>query len=1511
MKQKVLFISHFERACGVHQFGEFIFRAIADSNVFDFQYVEVATVDELFEVVDRERPSALIVNSHDATLPLIPWSAFWDTGLPLLGVIHETTDELARTSTNTRFDLYIDHNPVGTTSNPNYLHSVRPVPEYQNTFEPPAIPTIGSFGFATPSKDYERIVALAQDEFDECIIRLSIPYADFGDREGTAAREVAARCAEIVTKPGVKLEVNHDFLPVTGVLDFLAQNSINVFIYKEETGRGISSAMDLALAVDRPIAVGKTSMFRHCAGLEPSIFVGDLSIREIMNNGIAPLEPLKSHWTLNQIKLDYEAAIERLLEITREQRSQAHGDQLRRRAAGVVADNPPPTLRSPFNNPLVVSYAGSNEDLRLLRAFADEPVGTYIDVGAGDPVVGSVTKLLYDRGWSGVNVEPGPPFDELDKARPRDVNLKLAVSDVDGYVEFHNFEHGWPSSTIVSDRKVYFGTEEDWTVERIPAATLTSIIDEHLPGREVDVLKVDAEGAEAQVLISNDWSRHRPRVVVVEATMPWSALPAYADWEYILLENDYLFAAFDGINRFYVRSDQSRLINALDYPVGLLDRYKSYDQFLGEWRELELTWKNESMRKELAWKQEQLAHAKAKNRQLRRRNRVLERRLGSRARRFGGRVKRKVGRTLRAKPVKPTKATPAARQNAVPTGAVPKWFGEHAFSASTAIVTSDDLVAFAQRLNDPSTDSESNLSARLDSHGDRIGLALSDARAMRALAESPPLPQSQAGVTAEKPYLLFDARGLQDHRFRGRGVGSFTCAALDAAAAAVEPEFLLLLVSADQPDLEAALAELGTPIPHVPEDLEQVGLFIQPSPMTNSLGPILPVLMSSVSKFAVVYDFIPSEHPDRYLNSPIDQVTNRARLVALSRYDGYSCISGSTESRLAARGLDPTRAWVSWPERILGPCEDPVDIRTTPGETRIVIPGGRDERKNLAGALGACAGIVNADPTASIVVLGHYGDEAGVFRLGMAAKIPPARITVAPRVSDDDLIRIVRSARAVVVPSFAEGLSLPPIEAVRAGVPVVASDIDVHREVLGAGDFLADPDDDDALRNALQFVVANGPAVAAQQSEALLAHEHRSLEEAVQTEIAHHTTRGADNPSTINRSVGHLRGARPNIGIGTPWPPHASGVADYSRFTLSALADRCDLTVYSTGEAVGRDPFVTGVGEIAGARRRHDSFLSVIGNSHFHLPYLEELIDSGGAALCHDTRMLESYRALRGAQGLAELLARNPATPTITAADVNYLIEHLDLVTDRGFREIAIAADPLIFHSESTALDVAEQSGRPTKSIPFVPYNLPTESTITAADRAAARNRLGFGDKANRIVVLGGIDSRTKATDLTIEAVAWLRQWGIDTQLYFVGDGNPGEIKKLNATALGAGIPEAVHVTNRVDSRTYADYLLGADLGLQIRSSKVLSLSGAAADMAAYGMPGLASEPLVIDHQLPSFVAAVPLALSPLRLAEAIATALDSPTAADEVEDQRRGYLESHSLKAYSDALLEALGFDA
>jgi FkbM family methyltransferase len=242
--------------------------------------------------------------------------------------------------------------------------------------------------------------------------------------------------------------------------------------------------------------------------------------------------------------------------------------------------------RDPF-----VSYAQNQEDVVLARALRpDDREGFWVDVGAGDPVLDSVTAAFAERGWRGVNVEPLPrEHGRLCAARPADTNLRVALGATAGegklFVE-PTEKPEWPGPDAPIDRGAstmvpeiaerYRADGQEFTPIEVPIWTLAQVVADHVPGL-VDFLKVDVEGFEREVLAGVDWRSFRPRVVVIEATVPKSDQPAHEVWEPTLLEAGYRLALFDGLNRFYAHADEPALLQALATPANVFDDFVPYE----------------------------------------------------------------------------------------------------------------------------------------------------------------------------------------------------------------------------------------------------------------------------------------------------------------------------------------------------------------------------------------------------------------------------------------------------------------------------------------------------------------------------------------------------------------------------------------------------------------------------------------------------------------------------------------------------------------------------------------------------------------------------------------------------------------------------------------------------------------------------------------------------------------------------------------------------------------------
>ncbi len=227
----------------------------------------------------------------------------------------------------------------------------------------------------------------------------------------------------------------------------------------------------------------------------------------------------------------------------------------------------------------MISYAQNFEDVMLARALAGTEGGFYIDVGAWQPVLDSVTNHFYQAGWSGINIEPEPAsFAMLAAARPRDVNLAVAVGAREEERALHVVADTGLSrlagDEAGGDDSGGLGGGESGAATAVRTTTLARICEAHVGGRPIDFLKIDVEGWEAQVIAGADWRRWRPRIVVVEATRPNSPEPDWHGWEPMLLDAGYRFVWFDGLNRFYIRAEEPALAAAFQVPPNVFDDFR-------------------------------------------------------------------------------------------------------------------------------------------------------------------------------------------------------------------------------------------------------------------------------------------------------------------------------------------------------------------------------------------------------------------------------------------------------------------------------------------------------------------------------------------------------------------------------------------------------------------------------------------------------------------------------------------------------------------------------------------------------------------------------------------------------------------------------------------------------------------------------------------------------------------------------------------------------------------------
>jgi FkbM family methyltransferase len=225
---------------------------------------------------------------------------------------------------------------------------------------------------------------------------------------------------------------------------------------------------------------------------------------------------------------------------------------------------------------IFVSYAQNHEDVMLYRALREVERGFYIDVGAQDPVIDSVTKAFYERGWRGINIEPNAEFfRKLESDRPHDTNVCTAVGRERGTIAFHEVVNTGLSTVSSEYARRHGEAGYEVRVRDVPCTTLEQLCSE-FGVNTVHFLKIDVEGSERAVLEGFSFERVRPWIVVIEATEPNSTREVFADWESLIVDNAYEFVYFDGLNRFYLAEEHADLKRHFSSPPNPFDQYVSY-----------------------------------------------------------------------------------------------------------------------------------------------------------------------------------------------------------------------------------------------------------------------------------------------------------------------------------------------------------------------------------------------------------------------------------------------------------------------------------------------------------------------------------------------------------------------------------------------------------------------------------------------------------------------------------------------------------------------------------------------------------------------------------------------------------------------------------------------------------------------------------------------------------------------------------------------------------------------
>jgi FkbM family methyltransferase len=232
-----------------------------------------------------------------------------------------------------------------------------------------------------------------------------------------------------------------------------------------------------------------------------------------------------------------------------------------------------------MNKPKIelIAYAQNAEDIILMRAFKSFSKGFYVDVGAGHPVRGSLTKNLYDiLKFNGLEIEPLDQFaSELRKHRSRNKVINVGCGQKSEDSTFFECASNWAMSTF--DYEVYQSNLEkghSFLTRNCALLTLDEILENAgNVSPEFELLKIDVEGYEDMVINGFSISKWKPKIIVMETTSPGTSQRITSIASEVILSSGYSEVLFDGINSFFVSNNCPDLASSIRVPVNKMDYF--------------------------------------------------------------------------------------------------------------------------------------------------------------------------------------------------------------------------------------------------------------------------------------------------------------------------------------------------------------------------------------------------------------------------------------------------------------------------------------------------------------------------------------------------------------------------------------------------------------------------------------------------------------------------------------------------------------------------------------------------------------------------------------------------------------------------------------------------------------------------------------------------------------------------------------------------------------------------
>ena len=156
------------------------------------------------------------------------------------------------------------------------------------------------------------------------------------------------------------------------------------------------------------------------------------------------------------------------------------------------------------------TYSQFGEDL-IINNFFKNFVGKYVDIGCYHPIKYNNTLLLYEKGWTGINIDLNQTsIDLFNVVRKNDLNILACLSDKEEEVVVY-FDNKFSAlNSIYTKNLDKFGIK-DFKKIKVKTKIFSNLVKDNF-----DFLNIDCEGNDYKILKSINLIKYNPKLICIE-----------------------------------------------------------------------------------------------------------------------------------------------------------------------------------------------------------------------------------------------------------------------------------------------------------------------------------------------------------------------------------------------------------------------------------------------------------------------------------------------------------------------------------------------------------------------------------------------------------------------------------------------------------------------------------------------------------------------------------------------------------------------------------------------------------------------------------------------------------------------------------------------------------------------------------------------------------------------------------------------------------------------------------